>query len=116
MNMYEINKAGYAQMPEMSIEEIQKSIPLIRKFLSNNPSKYYALLNNECKYYTLFTFANDYKFKDLSEEIISIVISLGKIKSIELTGDNQAIEFWIDYMDECRVFYLFDYARGVIEI
>lgn len=117
MNMYEINKIGYAGLPEMTVDEIQKAIPRIKQFLSDNPSEYYMLLNNECNYYTLFTFEDkDYKFKEMASEIISIVIPLGKIKSIELTEDNMAMEFWIEYDGECRVFYLFDYARGVIKI
>ena len=116
MNMYEMNKIGYAGLPEMTVEEIQNSIPIIRQFLSNNASNYYMLLNNECKYYTLFKFVNEYKFKEMAAEIISIILPLGKIKSIELTESGQAMEFWIEYDGECRVFYLFDYARGVIEI
>jgi len=116
MNMYEMNKIGYAGLPEMTVEEIQQSIPMIRQFLSNNPSNYYMLLNNECKYYTVFKFVKEYKFKEMAAEIISIVLPLGKIKSIELAEGGQAMEFWIDYDDECRVFYLFDYERGVIEV
>lgn len=74
------------------------------------------LLNNESHYYTLFTFTDNFKFKELAQEIISIVLPLGEIKSIEISENGQAMEFWIMYDGECRVFYLFDYARGVIEI
>lgn len=116
MNMYEMNKIGYAGLPEMTLEEIQNSISPIRKFLSDKSSKYYMLLNNESHYYTIFTFENEYKFKEMAQEIISVVLPLGKIKSIELAEDGGAIEFWIEYNGDCQVFYLFDYARGVIEV
>ena len=116
MDMYEMNKIGYAGLPEMTIEEVQNSVSTIRKFLSDNASRYYMLLNNESRYYTVFTFEKEYKFKEMAEEIISIIIPLGVIKSIEVAEGGQAIEFWIMYDGECRVFYLFDYERGVVAI
>ena len=116
MNMYEMNKVGYAGLPEMTVEEVKNSIPLIRKYLSDNSGKYYMLLNNESKYYTVFAFTDESRFKDMAQEIISIVLPLGQIKSIELSNDGMAVEFWIMYDGECRVFYLFNYDRGVIEV
>lgn len=118
MNMYELNKIGYSKLPDLSAVEIEDSINLIKQFLKNNPSKYYMMLNNDVHYYTLYTFKDGYKFKDMAAEIISVILSVsnGKIKSIEVSEDNLKMEFWMIYDDECHVFYLFDYAGGVIEV
>ena len=117
MNLYEMNKIGYASLPAMTKEDLNKSCEKICEFLKNNPSKYYLMLNNESKYYTLYTFRPNYaNFLEMAKTIVEIVEQLGEVKSIEPTAANDALEFWIIYENECRVFYLFDYSRGVVEI
>lgn len=117
MNLYEMNKIGYASLPTMTEKELEKSCELIRNFLTSNPSKYYLMLNNEARYYTIYTFRPNYaNFSEMAQTIIEIAAGLGEIKSIELTNDESAVEFWIVYEGECKVFYLFDYSKGVVEI
>ena len=116
MKMYEMNQVGYASLPNMTSEELNNARKTIKQFLQLNPSSYYLMLNNEAHYYTVYTFIDGYKFDDMSKEIIEIAAELGDVKSIELAEDKQKVEFWINYAGECRVFYLFDYARGVVEV
>ena len=117
MNLYDVNKIAYASLPTMTKEDLEKSYDVIFNFLKDNPSKYYLMLNNESKYYTVYTFKSDPNdFSEMARTIMEIAEELGEIKSIEVTTDKGAIEFWIIYEDECRVFYLFNYAQGVVEI
>ena len=116
MNMYEFNKIGYAGVPSLTHPEIAQYQDKIEQFLKSHQSKYFMLLNNESKYYTLFTFTKNYYFYSMARELISVVLELGEIKSIEFTEDGQAIEFWIFANGECKVYYFFNYERGVIEI
>ena len=77
------------------------------------------LLNNDNKYYTLYTFTQEpYNIKQMVNEIIEVIAQdLGKIKMINTSQDGNAIEIWTIFAnDECEVFYLFDYQKGVIEI
>ena len=112
MTLYELNQAGYSSLPDMTYADILNNIKEISKYLDKHPSKYYALLNNDLRYYTLFAIVSNPS--DLLPEIISIVTSLGKIKSIEAT--DSMVEFWIEYKDECHMFAFFDYDNGVVEI
>ena len=96
----------------MTYADILNNIAEIKKYLDEHPSKYYALLNNDLRYYTLFAVVS--KPPELMSEIISIVTSLGKVKSIEAT--DSMVEFWIEYKGECHMFAFFDYNNGVIEV
>lgn len=96
----------------MTYADILNNITEIKKYLDEHPSKYYALLNNGLRYYTLFAVVS--KPSELISEIIGIVTSLGKVKSIEAT--DSMVEFWIEYKDECHMFAFFDYNNGVIEV
>ena len=112
MTLYELNQAGYSSLPNMTYADILNNIKEIKKYLNEHSSKYYALLNNDLKYYTLFAIVSNPS--DLIAEIISVVTSLGKIKSIEAT--DSMVEFWIEYKGECHMFAFFDYDNGVIEV
>lgn len=118
MNLYEMNKTGYAGLPSYTPEDLHQAKKLVVNFLKAHPSNYYLMLNNEenVHYYTLYTFKDGYKFSAMADEIIDISKDLGDIKSIENAEDGVSLEFWIMYHGECRVFYLFDYAGGVIEV
>lgn len=116
MNMYEFNQIGYAALPNYLEEDFHKAKKNILDFLKSHSSTYYMFLNNTEHYYTLFTFKDNFKFKEMSDEIIDIIKELGEVKSIELSEDGNAIEAWIMYNGQCQVFYLFNYERGVIEV
>ena len=116
MNIYELNKAGYANLPSLTPEQIEASKPALIQFLTTFSSRYYMLVNNESHYYTLFTYGGLSNIETLADEILSIVKELGEIKSIE--RNKRMMEFWIvDKVDkECRLYPFFDYSRGVIEV
>lgn len=119
MTKYELDKIAHKALPNMTIEEINKFSNVIEKFINEHLSKYYMLLNNDNKYYTLYTFVQEpYNIKQMVNEIIEVIAQdLGKIKMINTSQDGNAIEIWTIFAnDECEVFYLFDYQRGVIEI
>lgn len=117
MDRYTFEKIGYGSLPDMNEDELFKARKIVDDFLRKFPSPYYMFLNNESRYYTVFTFTNTYLFNTMSKEIMDIAKELGPIKSIEVAEDGQALEFWINYNNEgIKVFYLFDYAKGVIEV
>lgn len=117
MTMYEFNQIGYSSLPVMTEEELHNAEATIKNFLSDHSSKYYMMLNNEKHYYTIYTFTDNYRFADMATEIVNIATTLGDVKAIEVSEDGNAVEFWItDIERECIVYYLFDYALGVIEV
>jgi hypothetical protein len=115
--MYEFNQVGYSSLPTMTKEDLHKAETTVKNFLSDNPSKYYMMLNNDEHYYTIYTFTDNYRFTDMAAEIVDVATTLGEVKSIEISEDKHKVEFWITKgKDECIVYYLFDYAIGVIEV
>lgn len=117
MNLYELNQAGYASLPNMTSKAKRKAKNNIFAFLEkNNLSKYFMILNNEIRYYTVYTYANNYyKPDEMAEEMMSVMEELGSLKSVEVT-DNM-VEFWITGKDGvCRMYACFPYDRGVIEV
>lgn len=116
MKMYDFNQSLYSSLPNIFDTEKEEAKKIIIDYLDHNPSKYYMMLNNESHYYTVYTFPHGFYFDKMTEEIMSIAEELGEIKAIHPAPDNQAIEFWIKTDDECRVYYLFNYENGVIEI
>ena len=118
MTLYELNQAGYNSLPDFKKQDFENSIEYIETFIYNKShlGNYWILLNNEAKYYTIFsqkTIAATNK--KLVLELLDIVQNLGAVKNIEV-NENGAIEFWIVYNGECRVFFFFNYTQGVIEI
>lgn len=114
MNIYEVNQMAYNSLPPIAKEDILAQTKRVQEFLQANPSKYYMLLCNECKYYTLFTFTDGFKFKEMANEIIDIIISLGDIVSIEFNETD--FEVWVKDEETSHVFYFFNYEPGVIEV
>lgn len=123
MTLYEMNQMGYASLPKMAKSEIETMKSKIRDWLvgmfmrsENDSSDYFLLLNNESHYYTVFNWCKG-SVDDLLNEVFSIVKELGTLKSIEPTENNGAWEFWITGQDAVtRMYLLFDYTRGVIEV
>lgn len=126
MTLYEMNQAGYAAMPKMAKTKIESAKSKISDWLTeilriydSETNIYFMLLNNESHYYTIFNWqafggGDD---QNLAHEIFSIVKDLGTLKSIEPTKTGDAWEFWITSSDAVtRMYLLFDYTRGVIEV
>ena len=105
---------GYASVPDMTPEELDKAKKDLHIFLQKNLSMFYLFLNNESRYYTVFTYKENLAIKQMATTIMDIAINLGPIKSIEFHEDK--VEFWIVNENECKVYYLFDYAEGVVQV
>ena len=121
-NIYELNKDLVNKYEKtLTKEEIEnKKQNVILKFLEEREKNFYfMLLCHEQRDYTLFNFI-DYKGEDTdiicADELIECLLNRGKIKGIDITKDNNAIEIWISIDKEAFAYYFFPYDSGVIEI
>lgn len=116
MNLYELNQIEYAKLPDMTEAQLQIITYKLSEFLKKINSSFYMMVEPEGRYYTLYTYIkNKVEFK-LAQEIIDVAKTLGDIKDIEILQDR--VEFWIKPSHEeiCKVFLLFDYTKGVIQV
>ena len=118
---YDINKNLVERYEKvLTEEEKQNKKELIADFIETKEKNFYfMLLCHEQRDYTIFNFI-DYKGRDTdlicANEIIECLNNRGKIKGIDITKDNQAIEIWISRDKESFAYYFFPYDSGVIEI
>lgn len=115
--IYDMNKQVCAQLPELTESETENAKSLIASFIDfhkrNSDEKYYMLLNHEVRYFTLFHDLNWSEPKEIAEQIYEIAVDLGKVKSVQyMDKTNSAIEIWVDD----KMYLLFPYTRGVVEI
>lgn len=115
MNLYEVNRQAYNNLPNLTKSAIAKGVEDVTLFLAANPGKYYLLLNAEGRYYTLFH-KRDCKVSPLVSELIDIIKTLGSLKGIEWNKETNMIEFWVQQGLECNMFGFFNYDNGVIEV
>lgn len=119
MTLYDVNKAAYKALPAKTNEELDLLEKKLSEYLRTHLSKYYMMLCNELKYYTIYTWDSRGDFykntNKMAWEIIDVAKTLGAIKGIEFLDDG-AVELWIEADDDCNLYYLFDYERGVIEV
>lgn len=117
MTLYEMNQLAYAKLPEITKSEdlINKKNDLIT-FIESFDDKYFMMLNHEKRYFTLFVNFRPLGVR-LAEEMIDVGQSLGKLKGIEIDKKNNIAEFWIQGSDNiCRMYAVFPYDKGVIEV
>ena len=115
MSLYDMNKQIMFQMPELNEEKIVAAKNLIKEYDITFESKYYMLLCNEYKYYTIFNCEKQYK-ETLEDVVFECLNNVGQVVSVDKTEDNAAIEIWVKLEKEAKVFYLFDYDKGVVEL
>lgn len=128
MTLYEMNQMGYGGLPKMAKSEIEIMKQRLAEWLDKiaegykDSNIYFMLLSpydGTTHYYTLFTWGRDSinTEKDLAEEVISIVKDLGTLKAIEPENHGIGWEFWVTGKDAVtRMYMLFDYTEGVIEV
>lgn len=115
MTLYEVNQQVYNQLPKITKAELEKAKDRLLKFISNHNDTYYMMLNHDKKYYTIFVIKRGDRIIEMINEIIDVSKSLGQIKGIEIT-DQEMIEIWISNGDECNMYAVFPYDKGVIEV
>lgn len=128
--MYDLNHDLIAQLKDLTPTEIKKRMKLIRSWLYHDTDIYYALVCHEWHYITIFRFPND-NYDDQIKEIQEIITSLGPIKAIDPTGLGKAVEMhhiedkidqidafeiWIKIDDDMKMFMLFPYGGGIVEV
>lgn len=112
MNIYEVNKGLYLNVPPMKSSDIKK---VILDFLKDHESCYYLMLNHDIHYYTVFhTVA--FRTEAMVKEIYSIIAELGPVVDIINNQETAMLEIWIKYDGQPMMFGLFDYTRGVVEV
>ena len=122
MDLYSINKNAVAALPPLEItEEVLNKIDRLHERLNN---VYYMLLCRDMNYYTIFyTVSNWAVFgtacTKLGETVVDCLKNVGTIKSIEPVDYDNAIEIWIDTVDNeenpvTYCMYLFPYDEGVV--
>lgn len=112
---YEINRQIIDQMPDLTDEEIAATDKKLYIYLNKQMNKYYMLLCKDISYYTVFCL-DETAPNRIFDELITCCEGLGKIKGIELTDQDDALEIWIKIRDKAPVvMYFFSYDAGVIE-
>lgn len=112
MNVYELNKMAYKDVPAMEQGAI---FEIIGYYVSDNPSKYYMMLNHDIHYFTLFNLVHQ-DLRAAANEITDIAIELGEVVDVVNNDDHSMLEIWIRQDNEILMFGLFNYERGVVEI
>jgi len=130
--MYDLNKSIISQMKDLTNTEIKKRMKLIRSWLYHDSDIYYGLICWDWNYVTIFRFPND-NYDEQVAEIQDILVNLGSIKAIDPHNGGhamevhkiedqieniQAFEIWIQVpeYDEPKMFMLFPYGGGIVEV
>lgn len=117
--LYDVNKQLVKKTcTPLNEEQITEAKEKIAQWFKDNVIRYAMLLCNDIKYYTVFHIvgrtAHPHSFA-ATECIGCLTDQNVPILSIEFLKDNNVWEFWLDFADEPKVFYLFNYEQGVIE-
>lgn len=118
-NNYEINKQLVEKnLNELSQEQINEKKEKIANFIKEKNNKYYMLLCNERKDYTVFTLTNKQEKNIETSKVLvdECLMNRGKIKAIDKTKDNQAIEIWLSMNKESFCYYFFPYDEAIVEV
>lgn len=117
MTLYDFNRQIYNKLPSLEDNELLKAKPKLENYLaSKKHEKYFMMLNHEKKYYTIYTYKEgNFLPAIMAQTMIDVAKTLGKLKAIEV-NDNM-VEFWIsDDSDNCYLYAMFPYSKGVIEV
>ena len=115
MSLYEMNQGLINNLPALTPEQIQEKYFLIDSF--GKGREWCMLLSRDINYYTVFHHIPKDAEESFASAVIDCCLYQGAIKSIDWADeDHSAVEIWISIDEKTTVvFYLFDYAMGVIE-
>ena len=104
---------------DLTKEELDKKKDLFIEYIQhNNKCQYFLLLCNDKRDYTIFNYLNHTgkNINEMADIFIECLTNRGKVKGIDLTQREDAIEIWISIENEAFAYYFFPYDNGVIEI
>lgn len=121
MNLYELNKMAYMQMPFLNAASISKAKTDIEEYFKETNAYYYMMLCKERSDYTLF----NTKKKEctlIGAEMAWDVIDCLTNRCLKLLdcykNDDGVIEIWVREDEEGAIpaaYFIFPYDDGVIE-
>ena len=108
MTNYELNKIVHAQLPNLSIEDINEYYkPTLIKWLKEQRSanKHFLLLCKDINYYTIFSknFSKHItdNFDEMANDIFSCLSDISvAVKDVEYFEDQPVCSFWIETEDQ----------------
>lgn len=117
--LYDINKNAMKSIKELSYEERVAKRKLVEDFITDTHNHYYMLLCNDRRDFTIVTLdvANEEKRAAAAFTVVDeCLVNRGKIKAIDLTEHNDAIEMWLNIDDEEFCYYFFPYDNAIVEV
>lgn len=114
-NLYEINKQLMSSIDPLDPVDLHRKLFEAAGHIKK--PGYYMLLSNEKRDYTVFNISKWASDFNIADEIQSLLLERGLVTSIDRQKDGNW-EIWIRDIatEENIVYYLFDYAFGVIEV
>lgn len=115
MTEYEMQQMQIGSLKEnMTFEEVYNQV---YNFINNVESFYYLLLEPKFRYITVFHYIADLDKEQMANEIADILMYLGKVKLLDYNVTEKYLNCWVVCDDKvCRMFKLFDYMQGVVEV
>jgi hypothetical protein len=116
MTLYELNKENMKQIkPYDPIALNYKCKETTAEIWENNKPTYWMLLCRERNDYTVFRITNN--LNDFCLALVECLTNRGDVLDITKQEDGN-FEIWIKdtLLDECFVYYLFDYNEAIIEV
>lgn len=111
IDLYDVNKQIIAQLP--ILENLDEKVVLINNLHNRFGNQYYMLYGKEISYFTLFKIIRP---TYLGNEVIGCLNYIGKIKAIDFTEAQDAVEIWVEDDNGPTCLYLFPYDNGVVQV
>lgn len=118
-NLYDLNKGLIkkdGKLNKQGKKKIEQAKELVCKYIKKTDNCYYALLNYENKDFTICDVQSGISLKTAAqvEDLFSIVENRGSIYSVDISENNQAIQFWIEIKGQMYCYLFFAYDNGVV--
>ena len=118
INNYQIHKQLYSQMKPLDEEKMKEKLASIGSWFSAHmKQKFFMLMCKEEDYYTVL-YIKDMNYSKAVKELHELLAWQGEILDIRYVHGEDAYECWVKRKEdeEAKMFYLFLYDWGVIEI
>lgn len=117
INNYQIHKQLFSQMKPLDDEKLGEKLAFVGSWFSAHmKQRYFMLMCKEENYYTVLNI-KDMNYSKAVKELRDLLTWQGDILDIRYVHGEDAYECWVkDEDEESKMFYLFVYDWGVIEI